>query len=61
VNPIASGDGAHIFLCAGAAPKKDDLAEITAWCVRLRGPTSSKKAPFSGAYVDNIDHVLKRP
>jgi hypothetical protein len=61
VQPIVSGDGAHIFLCAGAQPKKDDLAELTAWCVKLRGPSAtSKKSPFSGAYVDNIDHVLKR-
>jgi hypothetical protein len=60
VQPIVSGDGAHIFLCAGAAPKKDDLSELTAWCLKLRGPATSKKAPFSGAYVDNIDHVLKR-
>lgn len=61
VQPIVSGDGAHIFLCAGAQPKKDDLAELTAWCVKLRGPSAtSKKLPFSGAYVDNIDHVLKR-
>ena len=59
VQPIQSGNGDHIYLCAGARAKKDDLVVLCDYIKGLRGPGNQKK-PFHDAYVDNIEHLLKR-
>lgn len=59
VQPIQSGDGRNIYLCADAKPKKDDLAGLCAYIRRLRG-SDRKSTPFSDAYVDNIEHLIQR-
>jgi hypothetical protein len=63
VLPIESGDRRFIIVCADAKPAKDELAAVHNYVKGLRGPsgTKSKKLPFADAWIDNIDHVLKRP
>ncbi|MBL8859433.1 MAG: hypothetical protein JNL28_13055 [Planctomycetes bacterium] len=59
VQPIQSGNGDHIYLCADARAKKDDLVGLCEYIKRLRGP-GGQKTPFHDAYIDNIEHLLKR-
>jgi hypothetical protein len=59
VQPIKSGDDRHIYLCADAQPKKDDLVVLLGYVKRLRG-SDRKSMPFADAYVDNIDHLINR-
>lgn len=59
VQPILSGDGRHIFLCADAKAKKDELIVLRDYVQRLRGP-DGRSYPFRDAYIDNIENLLKR-
>jgi hypothetical protein len=59
VQPIQSGDARHIYLCADAKPKKDDLAVLCGFIKRMRG-ADHKSIPFGDAYVDNIEHLINR-
>jgi hypothetical protein len=59
VQPIQSGDGKHIYLCADAQPKKEDLIVLRDYAQRLRGP-GGKGYPFRDAYIDNIEHMINR-
>ncbi|MDZ4772146.1 MAG: hypothetical protein SGI72_03330 [Planctomycetota bacterium] len=59
VQPIQSGDGQHIYVCADAKPKKDDVAVLRDYLKRMRGP-DGKSYPFRDAYIDNIENVVSR-
>lgn len=59
--PIRKGD--HVFVCVGAAPKKDDpeLLRIQRELRLVVGPPpSSNSGDFESAYVYNIDRLIKR-
>jgi len=59
VQPIQSGDGRHIFLCADAKPKREDLAVLVGYIKHMRGP-DQKSIPFGDAYVENIERLINR-
>ena len=61
VQPIESGDGKRIVLCADSKPTLGELSGPLAFVQKLHGPGKSAKAtPFASAFINNIDHVLKR-
>ena len=59
IRPLVGIDAQHVVLCVDAQAKKDDLESLR-WLHELRGPTSGKKFPFADAWIDNIDHVVRR-
>jgi hypothetical protein len=55
--------GGHVFVCVGAAPKKDDpeLLRIQRELRLVVGPPpSSNSGDFESAYVYNIDKLIQR-
>jgi hypothetical protein len=60
IAPVVASDGQHLVLCVGAEAKKDDLNSQLKWLHDARGPASGKKNPYADAWVDNIDHVVRR-
>jgi hypothetical protein len=60
IAPAVSSDGEHLVLCVGAEAKKDALSVQLGWVHNLRGPAGGKKLPYADAWVDNIDHVVRR-
>jgi hypothetical protein len=59
VQPIQSGDGKSIYLCAGADRKREDLNVMCEFIKRMRGP-DKKTLPFSDAYIENIERLINR-
>jgi hypothetical protein len=61
IAPIDQGD--LIVLCVGAEPQREGrLEEIRQRLEKLPGPPPrNERAAFSGAYFDNIDHLIERP
>ena len=57
VQPIKSGNGRFIYLCADAKPKKDDLNVLCTYIKRMRG-ADKKSTPFDTAFIDNIDNLI---
>ncbi len=60
VAPAVSIDGQYLVLCVGAEAKKDGLNSQLGWVHQLRGPAGGKKLPYTDAWIDNIDHVVRR-
>jgi hypothetical protein len=60
IQPIVLPGGEHLALCVDAKAKVDELNVLRDWLRNLRGPSGGKKLPYSDAYIDNIDHVLRR-
>lgn len=61
VRPIVPLGGNTLIVAVGHTPKMKDLATLVEYVQDLRGPNpSAKKPPFEGAYIVNIDDLVKR-
>jgi hypothetical protein len=58
VGPIVRGE--ILLVCAGYASKQPDLDSLRTYVRELRGVSNKNDKPFAGAYVVNIDDVIRR-